>query len=132
MKTIEKILWHPPYSIAFLERERKAWNFNGMWTDEVNLDKILKEVIVVSFKYNPDRGEELFHHLQNLFYRHDQEYKMMVGKMYADIRLAYWVFRLLHWTKLRWLIAPSIFFSLLFSREAKRTYKQWNFMNKFI
>lgn len=122
MKTIEKVLWYKPYSEAFLEQERRSWNFNWMWTDEVNLDDILKMIIDKSFGYDPSRGRELYRDLQNLFYRHDQEYRLRLWKIVADYRLAKWCFLLLHWTKLRWIIAPAIFFSLVFNKEARRTY----------
>lgn len=123
MQTIEKILWYKPFWKK-LEVLRELGLYNGMGNDIYNFDSLLKEIIeLVGRKYEYDKNQKLYNDIQELVARHDLDYVLKIGKLKADIRLAYGLWQLLHWIdwKLRLWLCLAVFKALQ-SKEARNTY----------
>jgi hypothetical protein len=96
MRTIETIIPQPLTPMQ-LDYAILASLYNGIGTEDMNLDDIIDLAIKKIPHFDKEKRDQLELDLEQLACRHDIEWRYKLGFYRSNIRLAYGVWRLFHW-----------------------------------
>lgn len=127
MRTIQKILWYSPFTEYEMTKLIDMGLYNGIGTQEVNLDKLVDEVfnILQNWKwFDKEKSQKLRRDINQLIIRHDLDTHLKIWFLYSNRRLAFWLFRLLYHFPFKYrCIISIVVYKAISWKTAKENYK---------
>ena len=128
MRTIEKILQYKPITDVQIYELEKMQFYNWVWTDWLNFDKLIDEVIeklVEAHVFDLEKAKRLRKDIVQLVIRHDIDTKFKIWLYLSWQRLATGLFMLLHHFSFlkRLLVAITVFYAVTLTKTARQNYK---------
>ena len=127
MRTIQKILWYKPIDDYKIELLRKWDFFNWTGADWIFFDDIINLVfqkLKDAHIFDEKKAFTLRKDVEQLVIRHDIDTGFKIWFLRANLRLAYWLYKLLHKFsfKYRFLVSFPVFYAVHFTSKAKNNY----------
>lgn len=127
MKTIEKILKYKPVSEYNIELLRKWGFYNGTGTDDLNFDVLIVDVFALLRKahiFDEKKTLQLQKDIEQLVIRHDIDTWFKIWFVRSNLRLAMWLYRLLHRFPLKYrvLVSLTVFYAVCLTKKARKNY----------
>lgn len=121
MNTIIKIL---PYTLTNnqIDYLTKAGIINWIWWQNSNIEKLILDIIKWYFNFDSDKANNLLDDIRQISYCHDIDFSFKNWFYKSNLKFAYRLFKLLHWTKFNERLWIFIFVFYLLNKEWREYY----------